>query len=145
MLLRAQSWRVTYCAISSHYATTWLTPKNMPLTHVLPWPSKKLPHTTCYHTNFGHFTLYFKNVTILNNSETSVVSASHFLRTRPMFSHSVMVSEAVSKLGCMQPDFVKPGMIIDRCLLSTWTGDKSYCQLFEASLIKFISFSRKMH
>ena len=41
------------------------------------------------------------------------VSASRLLRTRPTFSKSVMVSVAVSKLGCTNLIFVDPGAKIN--------------------------------
>ena len=37
------------------------------------------------------------------------ISASRLLRTRPTFSKSVMISVAVSKLGCTNLIFVEPG------------------------------------
>ena len=36
------------------------------------------------------------------------VDAERLLRTRPTFSHSVMVSVAVSKLGCSDMFFIEP-------------------------------------
>lgn len=41
------------------------------------------------------------------------VDASRLLRTRPTFSRSVMVSVAVSKLGCSDLFFVEPGVKVD--------------------------------
>ena len=41
------------------------------------------------------------------------VSAERLLRTRQTFSHSVMVSVAISKLGCTELFFVEPGVKIN--------------------------------
>lgn len=41
------------------------------------------------------------------------VDANRLLRTRPTFSRSVMVSVAVSKLGCSDLFFVEPGVKVD--------------------------------
>ena len=41
------------------------------------------------------------------------ISTDRLLRTRPTFSKSVMVSVAVSKLGCTQLIFVEPGVKVD--------------------------------
>ena len=41
------------------------------------------------------------------------IAADRLLRTRPTFSKSVMVSVAVSKLGCTELIFVEPGMKVD--------------------------------
>jgi len=41
------------------------------------------------------------------------ISADHLLRTQPTFTKSVMVSVAVSKLGCTKLIFVEPGVKVD--------------------------------
>jgi len=41
------------------------------------------------------------------------IPANRLLRTRPTFSKSLMVSVAVSKLGCTELMFVKPGAKVD--------------------------------
>ena len=41
------------------------------------------------------------------------IAADRLLRTRPTFSKSVMVSVAVSKLGCTELIFVEPGVKVD--------------------------------
>src|SRR6218665_1632483 len=41
------------------------------------------------------------------------VDANRLLRTRPTFSHSLMVSVAVLKLGCMELFFVEPGVKVN--------------------------------
>ena len=41
------------------------------------------------------------------------IAADRLLRTRPTFSKSVMVSAAVSKLGCTELIFVEPGVKVD--------------------------------
>ena len=41
------------------------------------------------------------------------IATERLLRTRPMFSKSVMVSVAVSKLGCTELIFVEPGVKVD--------------------------------
>ena len=41
------------------------------------------------------------------------IAADRLLRTRPTFSKSVMVSVAVSKLGCTKLIFVEPGVKVD--------------------------------
>ena len=41
------------------------------------------------------------------------IAAKRLLRTRPTFSKSVMVSVAVSKLGCTELIFVEPGVKVD--------------------------------
>ena len=41
------------------------------------------------------------------------IAADHLLRTQPTFSKSVMVSVAVSKLGCTELIFVEPGVKVD--------------------------------
>ena len=41
------------------------------------------------------------------------IAADRLLHTRPTFSKSVMVSVAVSKLGCTELIFVEPGVKVD--------------------------------
>ena len=41
------------------------------------------------------------------------IAADRLLHTRPTFSKSVMVSVAVSKLGCTELIFVEPGLKVD--------------------------------
>ena len=41
------------------------------------------------------------------------IAADRLLRTQPTFSKSVMVSVAVSKLGCTELIFVEPGVQVD--------------------------------
>src|SRR6218665_3457588 len=52
----------------------------------------------------------------LNVSTTTLkrnVDANRVLRTRPTFSRSLLVSVAVSKLGCTELFFVEPGMKVN--------------------------------
>src|SRR6218665_682053 len=52
----------------------------------------------------------------LNVSTTTLkrnVHANRLLRTRPTFSRSLMVSVAVSKLGCTELFFVEPGVKVN--------------------------------
>src|SRR6218665_3323283 len=51
------------------------------------------------------YRLYVSTITLKRN-----VDANRLLRTRPTFSHSLMVSVAVSKLGCPALFFVDPGV-----------------------------------
>src|SRR6218665_1969487 len=51
------------------------------------------------------YRLYVSTTTLKRN-----VDANRLLRTRPTFSHTLMVSVAVSKLGCTELFFVEPGM-----------------------------------
>ena len=77
------------------------------------------------------------------------VSASHLLRvhTRPTFSNSAMVQVVVSKRDCTQLVFVQPGTVVPQSTVTTIETNCrwSYCQQPEASLMKFISFSRTVH
>ena len=49
-------------------------------------------------------------------TEKRDIAADRLLRTRPTFSKSVMVSVAVSKLGCTELIFVEPGVKVDLTL-----------------------------
>src|SRR6218665_511363 len=51
------------------------------------------------------YRLYVSTTTLKRN-----VDANRLLRTRPTFSRSLMVSFAVSKLGCTELFFVDPGV-----------------------------------
>src|SRR6218665_3135093 len=54
------------------------------------------------------YRLYVSKRTLKRN-----VDANHLLRTRPTFSRSLMVSVAVSKLGCTESFFVEPGVKVN--------------------------------
>ena len=41
------------------------------------------------------------------------IAPKHLLRCRPTFSKSLMVSVAVSKLGCTELFFIQPGVKVD--------------------------------
>ena len=48
-----------------------------------------------------------------SNETKRDIAAEHLLRCRPMFSSSLMVSVAVSKLGCTELFFVEPGVKVN--------------------------------
>ena len=48
-----------------------------------------------------------------SNAKLRDIAAERMLRCRPTFSSSLMVSVAVSKLGCMELFFVEPGVKVD--------------------------------
>src|SRR6218665_451643 len=54
------------------------------------------------------YRLYVSTTTLTRN-----VDANRLLRTRPTFSRSLMVSVAVSKLGCTELFFVEPGVKVN--------------------------------
>ena len=49
----------------------------------------------------------------LSNVKKRDIAAERLLRCRPTFSSSLMVSVAVSKLGCTELFFVEPGVKVD--------------------------------
>src|SRR6218665_184236 len=70
--------------------------------------------------------LYVSTTTLKRN-----VDANRLLRTRPSFSRTLMLSVAVSKLGCTELFFVEPGvkvngeyyrnvLFIEKTLPATW-------------------------
>src|SRR6218665_182342 len=54
------------------------------------------------------YRLYVSTTTLKRN-----VDANRLLRTRPTFSSSLMVSDAVWKLGCTELFFVEPGVKVN--------------------------------
>src|SRR6218665_236312 len=54
------------------------------------------------------YRIYVSTTTLTRN-----IDANRLLRTRPTFSHSLMVSVAVSKLGCTELFFVEPGVRVN--------------------------------
>jgi len=72
------------------------------------WFTDEKVFTVAPPSNTQNDQVYVPSTTLKRN-----VNAERLLRTRPTFSHSVMVSVTVSKLGCSDLFFVAPGVKVD--------------------------------